>query len=328
MGQSGLNGGASTQPVPAVLVTGANGFVGRALCATLLARGVDTLGAVRGAAAAGQIAVGDLDAATDWSNALAGRSVVVHLAARVHVMDDRAGDPLAAYRIVNVDATVNLARQAHAHGVRRFVFVSSIKVNGEATHGRPFRADDAPAPVDPYGQTKLEAERALQAFAAETDMELVIVRPPLVYGPGVKANFANLLRLAGRGIPLPLGLVRNRRSMVALDNLVDLLIVCICHRAAPGHVFLASDGVDLSTAELVTMMGRAMGKRVWLVPVPVGLMHFAAGLLGKRALMDRLAGSLQVDSTPARELLGWTPVLTPQQGIDRAAAPPGTSVFS
>lgn len=308
-------------PLPAaVLVTGANGFVGTALCAALRAQGVDTVGAVRSDALPGQLAIGNLDADTDWSAALAGRTVVVHLAARVHVMDDSAGDPLAAYRTVNVDATVNLARQAHANGVRRFVFISSIKVNGEATNGRPFRADDAPAPVDPYGQTKLESERALQTIAAQTGMELVIVRPPLVYGPGVKANFANLLRLVGRGVPLPLGSVKNRRSMVALDNLVDLLIVCTRHPAAPGGIFLVSDGVDLSTAELVTMMGQAMGKRVFLVPIPVRLMHVAASLLGKRALVDRLLGSLQVDSIPTRDRLGWVPLLTPQQGIDRAAS--------
>lgn len=311
MGQDGLSG---------ILVTGANGFVGSALCRTLRAQGADVLGAVRGHAGAGAIAVGDLDGNTDWRAALTGRTVVVHLAARVHVMDDRAGDPLAAYRTVNVDATVNLARQAHAAGVRRFVFVSSIKVNGEATYGRPFRADDAAAPVDPYGQTKLEAERALQALAAQTGMELVIVRPPLVYGPGVKANFANLLNLVDRGVPLPLGAVRNARSMVALDNLVDLLIVCTRHPAAAGQVFLASDGIDLSTAELVRMMGRAMNKRVLLVPVPVALMRLGAALLGKRGLVDRLAGSLQVDSSPARDLLAWTPVLTPQQGVDRTVA--------
>lgn len=302
-----------------VLVTGASGFVGRALCQELTARGEAVRGAVRANAGAGQIAVGNLDGSTDWRAALQGCEVVIHLAARVHVMADTVADPMSAYREVNVAATLQLARQAHAAGVRRFVFVSSIKVNGEATTAQPYRASDVPAPVDPYGQSKLEAETALRQLCADTGMELVIVRPPLVYGPGVKANFAGLLRLVKLGVPLPMGLVNNRRSMVSLGNLVDLLIVCADHPAAAGQVFLISDGADASVADLIRMIGKGLGKRVLLLPLPVGLMSAGARLLGKSALAERLFGSLQVDIEPTCRTLGWIPPQSMQEGIDRTA---------
>lgn len=304
-----------------ILVTGSNGFVGKALCSRLHADGLPVRAAVRLSTVAGQIGVGQLDGNTDWSAALDGIVCVVHLAARVHVMDDPDGDPLAAYRQVNVAGSVNLARQAAARGVRRMVFVSSIKVNGEATGAHPFRADDTPAPVDPYGQSKLEAELALLALGRETGMEIVIVRPPLVYGPGVKANFLNLIKLVSKGIPLPLRSVRSRRSMVALANLVDLLKVCTTHPAAPGQVFLASDGVDLTIGELVGMIARAQGRRVWLVPVPLGLMRAGAALVGKSGIADRLLNSLQVDISKTRTTLEWRPVVLPKDAIfDTVAA--------
>jgi nucleoside-diphosphate-sugar epimerase len=302
------------------LVTGANGFVGSAVCAALRARGDRVVGAVRKDAIEGHIAVGNLDGNTDWRAALEGCAVVVHCAARVHVMADADSDPLRAYREVNVDGSVNLARQAAAAGVRRMVFVSSIKVNGEATRGIPYRASDVPAPVDPYGVSKLEAEQALLALGRETGMEIVIVRPPLVYGPGVKANFRNLIKLVRKGFPLPFGSLRNRRSMVALDNLVNLLMVCSTHPAAPGQVFLAADGVDLTIGDLVTMIARAQNKRQMLVPVPAALMRVVAGLLGKTAVAGRLLDSLQVDIVHTQAALEWTPVISPQAAIDKTVA--------
>jgi nucleoside-diphosphate-sugar epimerase len=300
-----------------ILVTGATGFVGSALCRALRARGTGVIGAVRQEPGSGEVGVGNIGPATDWRAALAGCHSVVHLAARVHVMADDDSDPLRAYRTVNVDGTVHLARQAVAAGVRRFVFVSSVKVNGEASTSRPFRADDVPAPVDPYGQSKCEAEVALRALAAETGIEVVIVRPPLVYGPGVKANFLNLIRLVRRGLPLPLGSIANRRSMVALDNLVDLLIVCTVHPQAPGHTFMVSDGHDLSIADLIRMIASALGTPPRLVPVPAVLVMGGARLLGKGAVAARLMGSLQVDLEQTRSTLQWSPVVAPQAAINQ-----------
>jgi UDP-glucose 4-epimerase len=303
-----------------ILVTGANGFVGAALCRTLSAGGRHVVAAVRQGAGAGQVNVGDLGPATDWRPALDSCKVVIHLAARVHVMSDASQDPLAAYREVNVDATLNLARQAQQQGVTRFVFVSSVKVNGEATFGGAFSAADAPMPCDPYGQSKLEAELALQEFGNSSGLEVVIVRPPLVYGPGVKANFHNLLRLVKLGVPLPFGSVRNYRSMVALDNLVDLLIVCADHPGAAGRTLMVSDGDDLSIGQLVGMIGTSMGKRILLIPVPVGMMQGAARLIGKAAVVERLFGSLQVNIDATRSALKWNPVIAPQDAIDRTVA--------
>lgn len=322
------------RPTKMILVTGATGFVGHALVQRLAAdaaldgdgngHGDRVVVAVRrsvGPWPAGvQLAqTGDLLPSTDWRAALRGVHAVVHCAARVHVMHDQAGDPLAAYRQVNVAGTLNLARQAAQAGVRRFVFVSSIKVNGEATlTGQPFGADDTPAPMDPYGVSKMEAEQALWALSAQTGMEVVVVRPPLVYGPGVKANFAAMVRWVARGVPLPLGNIGNARSMVALDNLVDLLVTCLKHPAAAGQTFLVSDGEDVSTTALLQRTAKAMGKNARLLPVPAPLLAFAAALLGKRAAAQRLCGSLQVDIEKTRQLLGWQPPLTLDQGLKQA----------
>jgi nucleoside-diphosphate-sugar epimerase len=244
--------------------------------------------------------VNDLN--TDWSSALEGQQVFIHTAARAHIMKDEVPDPLEEYRKVNVDGTLNLARQAAEAGVKRFIFISSIKVNGEQTRpGVPFSADDTPAPQDPYGISKYEAEQGLQALAAETGMEVVIIRPPLVYGPGVKGNFATLMRMVEQGIPLPLGAIHNKRSLVALDNLVDLIITCIDHPAAANQVFLAGDGEDLSTTELLRGVANAMGKPARLIPVPAGVLMLGATVLGKKAMAQRLLGSLQVDISKARE---------------------------
>lgn len=303
-----------------ILVTGSNGFVGRQLCRELDRRGMRFRAAVRHAAGEGMVAVGDLSKNTDWSAALAGCAAVIHLAARVHVMSDTERNPLQAYREVNLDATLHLAREAVKAGVRRFVFVSSIKVNGEGTGVEPFTAADPPAPVDPYGQSKMEAEDALRQFGQQTGLEVVIVRPPLVYGPGVKANFLNLVKLVRLGPPLPFGRVTARRSMVAVDNLVDLLILCTTHPAAPGGTFLVSDGQDLTVGELVGMIAAAMNRRVLLLPVPVGLMRSGARLFGMSAVSDRLLSSLVVDITDTRQRLGWEPVVTPQAAIARTVA--------
>ncbi|MGB1222496.1 MAG: NAD-dependent epimerase/dehydratase family protein, partial [Alcanivoracaceae bacterium] len=249
---------------------------------------------------------------------LSGVDCVVHCAARVHQMNDQASDPLASFRRHNRDATLVLARAAADAGVRRFVFISSIKVNGEQTRpGQPFRADDRPAPEDPYGQSKAEAEEGLRAVAAETGMEVVIIRPPLVYGPGVRANFAALMGLVARGLPLPFGRVDNRRSLVFLDNLVDLVLTCCDHPAAAGQVFLVSDDDDLSLARLVRELAAAMGRPARLLPVPVSVMSLVARLLGRADLVKRLFGSLQVEVGPTRERLGWTPPVTVSDAFRR-----------
>ena len=298
-----------------ILVTGADGFVGRALCEALRERGDQVIAAVRTVDGPGRAVVGNLDGNTDWRAALHGCATVVHLAARVHVMSDTHADPLRLYREVNVEATLNLARQAHAAGVKRMVFVSSVKVNGEATDGKPFAATDVPAPSDPYGISKMEAEDGLRAYAAASGLEVVIVRPPLVYGPGVKANFLNLIKMVERGLPLPLGLVDNRRSMVALDNLVDLLMLCTRHPAAPGNIFMVSDGDDLSVAQLIRLIAEAFDKKAVLLPVPTGLMALVAKMLGKSTVANRLLGSLQVDIVPTRVTLEWTPAVTPRAAV-------------
>jgi UDP-glucose 4-epimerase len=290
-----------------ILITGANGFIGNILCETPFPRDMDFVPVVRKAPQGRQFPVGDISAETEWGNILAGCHVVIHLAARVHVMDDRSGDPLAAFRAMNLDATMNLAKQAVLCGVKRFVFVSSVKVNGEETTDRPFTAFDEPAPIDPYGQSKFEAEIALRELSRQTGLEVVIVRPPLVYGPGVRANFLRLMQLVKMGIPLPFGAIKNRRSMVAADNLIDLLLVCARHPAAAGQTFLVSDDNDVSISELLRMLADAMGKRALLLPVPSGAIVGAASLLGKSDVANRLVGSLQVDISHTKSTLQWAP---------------------
>ena len=307
------------------LVTGANGFVGRSLCAGLARQGHAVRAAVRSANAwivgVEPVVVGSISAETDCFAALHGVDAVVHLAARVHVMHDTASDPLAEFRAANVDVTLNLARQAAAAGVKRFVFISSVKVNGESTQpGQAFTEADPPDPQDAYGQSKYEAEQGLCQISAQTGMEVVIIRPPLVYGLGVKANFSALMRAVQRGWPLPLGAItHNRRSLVALDNLVDFIVTCITHPAAANQTFLVSDGEDLSTTDLLRRMGRALGKPARLLPVPPALLKLGAALLGKPELAQRLCGSLQVDISKTRQLLGWVPPLSVDEGLRRAA---------
>ncbi len=306
-----------------LLVTGANGFIGRALCSAAVARGFNVAGVTRSrcdlASEFETIEVGNIDKSTDWRYALMGCERVVHLAARVHVMQEARATPIAEFRRVNVEGTLNLARQAAAAGVRRFVFLSSIKVNGDATQpGSPYGADDAPAPMDPYGVSKFEAEQGLREIAFETGMELVIIRPPLVYGPGVKANFAAMLRWLRRGVPLPLGAIHNQRSLVALDNLVDLILTCLTHPAAANQTFLVSDGEDVSTPELLRRTGQAMGHPARLLPVPTPCLRLAAAIVGRQDVAERLCGSLQLDIEKTQRLLGWRPPLTLNQGLKQA----------
>ena len=303
------------------LVTGASGFVGRALCEELSKREARVIGATRELHTPGNVVVGEVDEFTDWSRVLQECPTVVHLAARVHIMGDAAQDPLQEYRRTNVQGTLNLARQAAAAGVKRFIFISSVKVNGESTsEGRRFRPEDPPAPQDPYGISKMEAEQGLRLLASETGMEVVIIRPPLVYGPGVKANFAALMRAVERGIPLPLGAVHNQRSLVALDNLVDFIITCTTHPAAANQTFLISDGQDMSTADLVRGMARASGVPARLLPVPVPILRLAARMFGKTDAIDRLCGNLQIDASKARNLLGWVPPVSVEEGLRRVLA--------
>jgi UDP-glucose 4-epimerase len=307
-----------------ILVTGANGFVGAAVCARLrkeakpFRAAVRTMGALGGA---NVVQVEGLGPTTDWTHALKDVKQVVHLAARVHVMKDTSADPLAEFRRVNVQGTAHLARQAAAAGVRRFVYVSSIKVNGEFTQpGAPFKADDVPAPQDAYGVSKLEAEQVLRSIAQETGMEVVVIRPPLVYGPGVKANFAAMMRWVNRGWPLPLGAVaQNQRSLVALDNLVDLVMVCLQHPAAANQTFLVSDGEDLSTAELLQRVGKALGRPARLWTVPEQCLKWGAALINRPGVYQRLCGSLQVDLAKTQQLLGWVPPVSVDQGLKQVA---------
>lgn len=309
-----------------ILLTGATGFVGSRLADLLLHRTSHQLtSAVRrqGTVVCGQeVVVDSLNADTDWSKAVLNQEVVIHAAARAHVMSDQSSDPIEEYRKVNVEGTLNLARQSVEAGVQRFVYISSIKVNGEQTApGKPFTERDAPAPSDPYGVSKMEAEEGLMELARNTELEVVIVRPPLVYGPGAKGNFASMLNLVTRQLPLPLGSVNNKRSLVALDNLVDLIITCVEHPAAANQVFLVSDGQDVSTTELFRAVARAMGKSSRLLPIPASVLVIGAAVLGKKAVAQRLLGSLQVDISKARGLLDWEPPLSLEEGLFKAVEP-------
>ena len=309
-----------------VLVTGANGFIGRRVVAQLISDHQVCAASRRAVVgvpdAVERVVAPDLAPDADWSRPLKGVDVVVHLAARVHIMKDRSRDPLREYRRVNVEGTLRLARQAAEGGARRFVFLSSIKVNGESTAiDRPFRPSDTPSPVDPYAISKAEAEVGLAELGHENGMEIVAIRPPLVYGPGVGANFLSMANWIKRGVPLPFGgLVENRRSLIALDNLVELVRICVSHPRAGNEVFLAGDGLDLSTADLVTRTAAALGVPTRLVHVPPFLVRTGLIAVGRRALWRRLGESLRVDASKARNLLGWNPVIDVDEGLRRAVA--------
>ena len=308
-----------------VLLTGASGFVGKAVLNTAQQRGINIRPVYRSIdSAMGQpnavLVSGLEDGMADWTQALQGVNVVIHAAARAHIMREEEHDSLFEYRRVNVIGTLNLARQAAALGVRRFVFISSIKVNGEATApGQPFTADDIPAPEDAYGQSKTEAEVQLNQLAKETGIEVTIIRPPLIYGPGVKGNFASLITWVRRGFPLPLGAVAdNRRSLVGIDNLADLILVCAYHPKAANQIFLVSDGEDLSTTEMLWRIGKALRQPVRLLWVPVGLISLIGDLVGKKVVSQRLLGSLQVNIHKTCELLDWKPSVAVNEGLRRA----------
>lgn len=313
-----------------VLVTGANGFIGAALVRYLNATGRASRAAVRRQALAGStlpadqeiVAVGDLGPDTDWRAALAGVTTVVHTAARAHVLQENATNPLALFRVVNVAATLRLARQAAAVGVQRLVFLSSIGVLGVTSGSRPFTATTPPAPYTPYALSKWEAEDGLRTLASETGMEVVILRPPLVYGPGARGNFARLVMALRRGLPLPLAGIDNRRSLLALDNLIDLVACCMDHPTAAGQTFLAADGEDLSTTEMVVRLGRAMGRRPRLFMLPEGLMRSFARMAGQPGLAHALLDSLQIDIASTRKALHWRPVIDVDSGLQRALEPP------
>ncbi len=305
-----------------LLVTGADGFVGRAVCIELTQRNHNLNRVVRrlNGAGDGYFEMGNIGSTTNWSGALEDVDAVIHLAARVHVIHEGAKNPLGEFRKVNVAGTMNLAKAAAASGISRFVYVSSVGVNGaQNVLGRPFSEADKPDPHNDYALSKWEAEQGLLRIAAETGMEVVIVRPPLVYGPDAPGNFGSLMRWLQRGVPLPLGAIHNQRSLVALDNLVDLIVTCLTHPAAANQTFLVSDGEDVSTTELLRRMGHAMGCPARLVPVPASWLKLAAAMVGKQDVAQRLCSSLQVDIAKTRQLLGWTPPLSLDEGLRRAA---------
>lgn len=308
-----------------ILITGASGFVGCRLGSRLEAEGRNVRCAVRNPSPIeNAVVVDDLGPDTQWNKALRDVNTVIHLAARVHVMRDTAVDPFAEFRRVNVAGTLNLARQVVAAGAKRFIFISTVKVNGEeTTFGRPFTSEDLASPQDAYGISKHEAEEGLRHLAEDTGLEVVIIRPPLVYGPGVKGNFHSMMRWINKGIPLPLGAIHNQRSLIALDNLVDFIVTCIDHPAAANQTFLVADGEDLSTTDLLRRVGQAMGKPARLIPVPMSVLKFGARLLGKQAMAQRLCGNLQVDISKAREVLGWSPPVSVDEGLRRAVRADG-----
>jgi UDP-glucose 4-epimerase len=303
-----------------ILITGATGFIGEAIHRRLAPTETVVYGRRAPVLQYSAFYQGDITPKTDYSNALLNVEVVIHAAARVHMMNDDSKDPLLSFRYVNTDGTLNLAEQAAKAGVKRFIFISSIKVNGEHTTSTPFKYDDNPAPSDPYGQSKAEAEEGLMKIAKKTGMAVVIIRPPLVYGPGVKANFASMISIAKMNLPLPFGAIHNKRSLVALDNLVDLVITCVSHPKAKNQIFLVSDDSDVSTTELLTMLTYASGKKPRLLPVPAKYIELAARLLGKKQVADRILSSLQLDITHTKTTLNWLPPVSMHQAISACMA--------
>lgn len=299
-----------------VLVTGANGFVGASTTARFRAEGHEVVPVVRDRPKPNEIAIGDIHGATPWLDAVRGCDAVIHTAARVHQMHEHGMQGLDEFRKANVDGTLRLAKVAAESGVRRFVFLSSVKVNGE--RGR-FAADDECFPQDAYGLSKKEAELGLIELAARTGLEVVILRLPLVYGPGVRANFRRLVALVQKGLPLPLGMAANQRSLIYLENLTSAIVACATHPAAVGKTYMVSDGEDVSTAELIRRIARSLGCSSYLFSVPPAVLLAIATLVGKRGVADRLLGSLVVDSRPIRDDLGWQPPCSLNEGLKHTA---------
>lgn len=306
------------------MMTGANGFIGRSLYPRLKSLDHQVRCGVRHANGstdmhfADLVNIGSIDASTDWSRALFDAEVVVHLAARAHVMRERNSGPSSEFRIVNVEGALNLARQAANSGVRRFVFISSIGVNGSES-ARPFTEADAPNPQEPYAVSKMEAEMGLFDIGKKAGMEIVVIRPPLVYGAGAPGNFGRLIKAVKAGFPLPFGAVHNRRTLVGIDNLVSLIASCIEHPSAANQVFLAGDAEDISTSDLLRLVGESLNRRARLIPVPVALMEAVGSVVGRRGTVQKICGSLQIDISKAREVLGWEPPLSTVEGLRRAA---------
>lgn len=309
-----------------ILITGSSGFVGRNLSAVLEDAGYHTSQVVRTPRTGSELAMSrlyftkNIDATTDWTDALTEVDVVVHLAAKVHVMDGAEANDLASFRETNVSGTQNLAVQAADSSVKRFIFLSSIKVNGEETGAIPFRADQPPNPQGTYSQSKFEAEQVLRDIEGSSGMEVVIIRPPLVYGPGVKGNMRRLASGVRRGLPLPLGALRNNRDLVSVYNLCDLIRVCCSHPTAGGKTLLVCDGESISTVELIRYISKGLGRKARLFPVPVWLLRLAAGLLGQADKVDRLAGDLRIDSSPTRNTLQWKPPLSVGESFQKMFA--------
>jgi nucleoside-diphosphate-sugar epimerase len=305
-----------------LLVTGASGFVGGAVIGLAAQREIQTRALVRSQEvplASESVQVEDLRGEADWASALEGVDAVIHLAARVHVMRDHAADPLAEFRAVNLEGTRRLAEAAADAGVGRFVFVSTVKVHGELTGAAPFKAESPLRAEEPYARSKAEAEIALREIEARRGLEVVIVRPPLVYGPGVRGNFLSLLRAVYRGLPLPFGSIRNRRSLIYVQNLADLLLLAAGSGVAPGHSFLASDAAPMSTPQLVRELARALGKRPRLIPLPLTLLRATGLIAGRRAAVNRLIGSLEVDAMDTGRALSWEPLMSTEEGLLRTA---------
>ena len=311
-------------PLPSICISGANGFIGNNLSNFLNVKGYPLIKLVRGESLLpvfnsfkGSYEL-NITSNTDWASLLDGVDICIHTAGRVHVMHDIAVDPLTEFRSSNLNGTLNFAQSAMLAGVKRFIFISTVKVNGEVTcASSPFTENDTPHPKDNYALSKFEAELALMNLSNNSDMEVVIIRPPLVYGPNVKGNFSNLINLINKGTPLPFGSINNRRSLVSIDNLVNLIFTCLDHPAAANQVFLVSDGEDLSTTNLLRGVAKAAGAPSRLIPLPASVLMFVASLLGKRAIAQRLLCSLQVDISKARDLLGWKPPISIEEGLRR-----------
>lgn len=303
-----------------ILITGATGFIGSNLCKQATNEGWAVRPVTRRAGAVGGIVIEDITLNTDWSAALKNVDIVIHLAARVHIMDDSSNNPLEEFRRINTEATLNLAKQAAEYGIKRFIYLSSIKVNGESTQlGKPFTENDKYVPVDPYALSKYEAEQELLKLASETKMEVVIIRPPLVYGENVKANFLNMMKWLCKRLPLPFGTINNKRSLVALDNLVDFILTCVEHPAAANQIFFVSDDDDLSTSELLQQVAVVLGKKSRLFAINEKVIELSLSLIGKKDLAQRLCGSLQVDISKAKKLLNWTPIISVEEGLQKTA---------